>query len=350
MPRPRPLGVVLIAASCVLPIAAQTPSPALSIVVIEGEDAINIVQQRTAVAPVIEVRDRNQQPVAGAVVQFAIRNGRATFNGARTLSVTTNAAGRAVATGLTPTGGGALQIGATATFQGHTAAATIAQTNVMTAAQAAAASSAGASGGTSTGATGGAAGGGGFPLTTVAVIGGAAAGGLVAANELAGGDSATLYSGPITLRATLSQRFGSNGVFTGSCTRDTEFSGTMEIRLREEGSRVAGELKVIFLRRFTASTCPGTLPDENLTVEGPVSGSGGNITFREETRTNNPFGDLGNGEASRLRTFNGTLRDGTITGTWTMAYEASVTQPTVPGALFVEGYGSTSVPVSLTRQ
>lgn len=61
--------------------------------VLEGEDAVNVIQQRTAVAPVVEVRDRNDQPVAGAVVSFAIRGGRATFNGARTLSVATNAAG-----------------------------------------------------------------------------------------------------------------------------------------------------------------------------------------------------------------------------------------------------------------
>src|SRR5262245_51406154 len=108
---------------------AQNRDAALRILVIEGEDAVNIVQQKTATAPVIEVRDRNDQPVAGAVVSFTVRSGRATFNGARALTVTTNAAGRAVATGLTPTGSGALQISASAAFQGQTAAAvTIAQT------------------------------------------------------------------------------------------------------------------------------------------------------------------------------------------------------------------------------
>jgi hypothetical protein len=123
---------------------ATYPSPplhaqnaALKIVVIAGEDAVNIVQQKTATAPVVEVRDRNDQPVAGVIVRFAIRNGRATFDGARTLSVTTNALGRATAAGLTPTGTGTIQIGASAAFQGQTAAVTIAQTNVATAAQAA---------------------------------------------------------------------------------------------------------------------------------------------------------------------------------------------------------------------
>src|SRR5262245_21502753 len=114
-------------------------SPPLKIVVLEGEGAVNIIQQKTAVAPVVEVRDRNDQPVSGAAVRFAISKGRATFNGARTLTATTDALGRATAAGLTPTGSGALQIGTTAAFQGQTAAITIAQTNVLTAAQAAAA-------------------------------------------------------------------------------------------------------------------------------------------------------------------------------------------------------------------
>src|SRR5262245_55430304 len=96
----------------------QKPEP-LKIVVIEGEGAVNIIQQKTAVAPMIEVRDRNDQPVAGATVNFVVRAGRATFSGARTLTVTTNAAGRAAAAGFTPSGAGALQIGASATFQGQ---------------------------------------------------------------------------------------------------------------------------------------------------------------------------------------------------------------------------------------
>ena len=50
--------------------AAQTAaakSAALRIVVIAGEDAVNIVQQKTAVAPIIEVRDRNDQPQIGLI-------------------------------------------------------------------------------------------------------------------------------------------------------------------------------------------------------------------------------------------------------------------------------------------
>ena len=135
--------------------AAAQPKPQLRIVVIEGEGAVNIIQQRTAVAPVIEVRDRNDLPVAGATVTFTIQGGGKTAafaSGSQTLTVTTDAAGRAVAAAVNPLSSGTVQIQAAAAFQGQTAAATITQTNVMTAAQAGAlAASAG----------GGAAGGGG---------------------------------------------------------------------------------------------------------------------------------------------------------------------------------------------
>src|SRR5262245_53248811 len=178
---------------------AQPQAPGLRIVVIEGEDAVNVIQQKTAVAPVVEVRDRNDQPVAGAVVNFAIRGGRATFGGARTLSVTTDAAGRAVAAGLTPTASGAVQIGASAAVQGQTAVITIAQTNVLTAAQAAAVSTAGAGGSASGGATAGAGAGGGgsgISATTIGLVG-AAAGAVVATQVARGGPR--LYSGTFAL-------------------------------------------------------------------------------------------------------------------------------------------------------
>lgn len=118
----------------------------LRIVVIEGEDSVNVIQQKTAVAPVVEVRDRNGNPVAGATVTFSVRGGRALLqNGARQLVVTTDAAGRAT-TALTPVGNGAVQIQATASVAGETVSTTISQVNVATAAEATKAA-AGAGGG-----------------------------------------------------------------------------------------------------------------------------------------------------------------------------------------------------------
>ena len=162
-----PIALLLCAAMLLVPAftSAQTPqaaaSNALRIVVISGEDAINIIQQKTAVNPIVEVRDRNNLPVSGVAVTFSVGGQGATFaGGASTLTVATNAAGQAVVTGLTPTATGALTINASAVVNGQTIAATITQTNFATAAEAAsAASSAGSAGGAS-GSGGGATGGG----------------------------------------------------------------------------------------------------------------------------------------------------------------------------------------------
>jgi len=139
--------------------------------------------------------------------------------------VTTDAGGRAVAAGFAPTGSGALQISASAAFQGQAAAVTIAQTNVMTAAQAAAVSSAGAGGG------------GGLSGTTLSIVGAAAGvGGIVAVKELASQSGTTYkrsYSGTVNTSFVPSLSF---------CSRTIANVGTVQIEI-EVGSdgRVAGE-------------------------------------------------------------------------------------------------------------
>ncbi len=182
---------------------AQTARPAgLKIIVLAGEDSVNIIQQKTAVAPIVEVRDRNDVPVAGALVTFTIDGGGkvAAFAGSgSTFSVTTNAAGRAIASAINPLSSGGFHIQVQAAFQGQTAAATIAQTNLLTAAQAAGASGAAGAGGGATGSggtaggSGGAAGGaggagGGLSATTIGVVAGAVGGGALVAAKAVGGD------------------------------------------------------------------------------------------------------------------------------------------------------------------
>ena len=79
-------------AAASLMIAQQQPAE-LQILVIGGEGSINNVKQRTAREPIVEVRDRNNRPVAGAVVLFeAPRNGASgTFlGGSSSLRVTTD--------------------------------------------------------------------------------------------------------------------------------------------------------------------------------------------------------------------------------------------------------------------
>jgi hypothetical protein len=120
-------------------LAAQQP-PELQILVIGGEGSINNVKQRTAREPVIEVRDRNNRPVAGALVLFeAPRNGASGtfFGGSPTLRVTTDPLGRAVGQGFRPNNvGGDFGIQVSASHQGVTATTTIHMTNFVGAAAA----------------------------------------------------------------------------------------------------------------------------------------------------------------------------------------------------------------------
>src|SRR5262245_28391328 len=120
-------------------VRAQVPESAaagLKIVILAGDDAVNVVSQRTAVPPIVEVRDRNDHPVAGAVVVFR-SDGHVTFaNGARSVTLTTNANGRVTVASESPARTGNSQIEVRASFEGRSVSSIIRQTNVQTAAQA----------------------------------------------------------------------------------------------------------------------------------------------------------------------------------------------------------------------
>jgi len=181
--------------------SAQKPS-GLKIVVVEGEDSVNIIDQKTAVAPVVEVRDSNDLPVANATVTFLLRGGggRAVLNnGVRQVTMTTNAAGRATVA-VNPLSRGAIQIQVNAAYQGQAATATITQTNFATAAQAAQAANASGGAGGAGGAGGGA--GGGLSTAAIAGIAGAAAAGTIAAVKVAtGSDPCTFTVSPTSINA-----------------------------------------------------------------------------------------------------------------------------------------------------
>ena len=158
-------------------VAASWQDSDLRIVVLEGEDSVNIIGQGTAVPTVVEVRDRNDLPVSGASVVFLLgEGGTATLNaGLSQVAVTTNALGQAAVT-VNPLASGAVQLQVSAAFQGQTATAAIVQTNVATAAATGGATSGVAgtagTGGGAGGATGAAAGGGvGGGLGTAGVVG-----------------------------------------------------------------------------------------------------------------------------------------------------------------------------------
>lgn len=113
---------------------AQDPPPSkLNLLIIEGEGAVNNVRQRVSREPVVQVEDENRRPVAGAAVTFTLpgQGASGTFpNGARSLTVMTDADGRAVARGIQlNNSNGQMQIRVTASFRGLTASATITQTS-----------------------------------------------------------------------------------------------------------------------------------------------------------------------------------------------------------------------------
>jgi hypothetical protein len=143
----------------------------LKILVLEGQDAINNIRQRTARDTIVEVQDENNKPVAGAVVTFLLpdRGASGTFaNGAQSVSVTTNAQGQAVATGLQPNGvAGEYQMRISASHQGQVASTTIAQSNIAGAVAVAGA-------------------GGAKIAAILAIVGGAVAGGVVYATQKGG--------------------------------------------------------------------------------------------------------------------------------------------------------------------
>ena len=325
---------------------AQVTAAPLKIVVLEGEGAVNIIQQKTAVAPVVEVRDRNDQPVSGALVRFAIQKGRATFNGARTLSVTTNAAGRATAAGLTPTGSGALQIGTSAAFQGQTAAITIAQTNVLTAAQASAAVAGG----------GGTAGGGGLSNVAIAgIVGGAGAGvagALIASKESSSGSSgptSRTFTGSFSGQNIVTATTTGGGIQGGSvsCASTHAITGTLTIRLDESAAgRGTGMGSPTGTRAETAVTGPPVCSGPGFSVgfnyNGPVTSSTTSVTWSVQTFAANR--GPGTVDSTHTLAFTGTLSNGVISGT--LSFSETYSGTNTSGST-ITGSGSTTFAVTL---
>ncbi len=330
------------------------PSP-LKIVVIEGEAGVNIIQQKTAVKPLIEVRDRNNQPVAGVIVTFSVEGGKAaSFAGASTMTVATNAAGQAAVTSLTPNVAGAFQIQVSAAFQGQVATATIAQTNVVTAAQAAAASAATGSGATGSagggggagGATGGAAGGagGGLSATTIAVAGAAVAGGAVAAVEVAqkGGGGETIFKGNFS--GTVSGVMVSRGGLD-TCTFSYAVSADARLKFDEfTDSKVNGKFDYSGSQSLTSSTCnPAPQIPTFIGEANPLTGSPS--SFSGKTTVQAPTN--GNITGSGDYTFQGSANGNAASGTFT--WESRSFSPGDGGGSVTITFSGT-FPINFTKQ
>jgi hypothetical protein len=146
-PAPAPAPPAAPAAPVAPAAAPQAPAMAandlgLQIVVLAGEDGVNIIQQKTAVQPLIEVRDKNGLPVGGVLVTFGISgvgggvSPAAFANGLSRIGVMTDSLGRASAQGLQAITNGAFNIDITASMSGQTVSRTIGQANFQTIADA----------------------------------------------------------------------------------------------------------------------------------------------------------------------------------------------------------------------
>jgi hypothetical protein len=119
---------------------AQTPEPAkLNIVILEGEGAINNIRQRVARESIVQVEDENHRPVGGAIVTFFLPDQGASgvfTNGSRSLTITTDQSGKAVARFRPNQIHGNMQMRVNASYKSLTANSVINQSSVVGAAAA----------------------------------------------------------------------------------------------------------------------------------------------------------------------------------------------------------------------
>ena len=120
----------------------QVPVPkdnTLDISVIEGEGASNIVGKKGSVKPLIEVRDEKNQLLEGAVVTFIAPADGPSFifsNALRTVTVMTDAQGRARTPAFRAVNSGPFRLQVTASFRGQMVSTSISETNFDSAAEA----------------------------------------------------------------------------------------------------------------------------------------------------------------------------------------------------------------------
>jgi hypothetical protein len=119
----------------VLPAPAQTMPTQLNIVIVKGDGAVHDAEHHLSTPPTVRIEDENQKPIANAAVVFTLPTAGATgefANHSKTVTVMTDSAGLAAATGLrTNLVPGKIPIHINASYRGLTADASVTQTNVV---------------------------------------------------------------------------------------------------------------------------------------------------------------------------------------------------------------------------
>jgi hypothetical protein len=108
-------------------------SPALRIVVLVGENAVNVIKKGTVVMPVVQVLEQSGKPVVGAEVTFFAPADGASMqftDGSRSSTIATDAEGKASPVGGVALNAGEFEYRITAVFRDLRATAAIQQTNV----------------------------------------------------------------------------------------------------------------------------------------------------------------------------------------------------------------------------
>lgn len=192
--RGRCIACWLVAAAVLAAQEPQSAAPRFKINVLRGEGAQNrVTKGRATSQAVVEVRDENDRPVAGAIVTFTLPTvgpGGTFTSGGTVTTVTTSSTGQATATFTPNTVAGSYNINVSASLQGQTATATISQTNL------AAAAAAGGISGTTVG-------------IIVAAVAAAAVGGAMAARG--GGNTTSPTPSPSPAPVTPGLRIGIGG-------------------------------------------------------------------------------------------------------------------------------------------
>lgn len=128
-------GIAVLCAATLLLHAQQQPPFAL--VVLRGDNAQNNIKKGRATKQVVEVRDRNNKPVAGVLLTFSLPKTGAsgTFvDGSQLATVTTDTAGQASVTVQPNSVAGTYQIDVSGNVAGSPVNGKITQTNVAAAA------------------------------------------------------------------------------------------------------------------------------------------------------------------------------------------------------------------------
>jgi hypothetical protein len=126
------IGPISLLLCCQLTVAQQTPA-AFTIGVVQGDGAVNLINQKPEQVPVVKVQDSSGHALAGAKVSFEAPDSgpSATFKGARTYAAITGPDGTAKAAGFTPNSEpGPFMVHVVAEYDGQTTDKQLSQNNV----------------------------------------------------------------------------------------------------------------------------------------------------------------------------------------------------------------------------